>query len=122
MTTRATYTTDGLRHDVADPATATVRICAARCGTCIFRPGNLMLLEPGRVQQMVRDAISSEGHIVCHSTLDTEAPAICAGFAAHPQGSRASLALRFVAAKVLRATLVDAPSSRKEPVTTERQS
>lgn len=122
MTTQPTYTSDGLRHDVADPATATVRIGDARSGTCIFRPGNLMRLKPGRVQQMVRDAIASEGHIVCHSTLGTEAPAICAGFAVHPHGSRASLALRLVAAKVLRATLVDAPSTPKTPATTERHS
>jgi hypothetical protein len=101
MTSSATYSSDGLRHDVADPATWSVRICAGRCATCIFRPGNLMRLEAGRVADMIASAIAEEGHIVCHSTLGTSAPAICAGFAAHRRGSTASLALRLARARVL---------------------
>ncbi|MFE1923375.1 hypothetical protein ACFW91_12485 [Streptomyces asoensis] len=93
---------DGLRQDVADPATWTVRVCGDRCTTCIFRPGNLMHLEQGRVASMLKEAVAGEGHIVCHKTLGTEAPAICAGFAAHPRGRVASLALRLARAGVLR--------------------
>ncbi|MXM62185.1 hypothetical protein GR925_01640 [Streptomyces sp. HUCO-GS316] len=111
MTSSATYSSDGLRHDVADPATWSVRICAGRCDTCIFRPGNLMRLEPGRVADLIAQAIAEEGHVVCHSTLGTSAPAICAGFEAHQRGSAASLALRLARAGVLQ--IVRVPVSRR---------
>ncbi|MEU4166164.1 hypothetical protein AB0F46_04660 [Streptomyces sp. NPDC026665] len=103
----ASYSADGLRHDVADPATWSVRVCGHRCATCIFRPGNLMNLQPGRVAQMIKKAVADEGHIVCHKTLDTKTPAICAGFAAHPRGRIASLALRLAQAGVLRIVTAD---------------
>ncbi|GGY13001.1 hypothetical protein GCM10010384_18260 [Streptomyces djakartensis] len=114
MTSSATYTSDGLRHDVADPVTWSVRICAGRCGTCIFRPGNLMRLEPGRVAEMIASAIAEEGHIVCHATLGTRAPAICAGFAAHRNGSARSLALRLARARVLRIVWVPVDSGEAD--------
>ncbi|MBF6468122.1 hypothetical protein IU427_23435 [Nocardia beijingensis] len=44
-----------------------LRVCEDRCTTCILRPGNLMMLQPGRRSQMVRDALRNEGHIPCHS-------------------------------------------------------
>lgn len=60
------------------------RLCADKCSTCIFRPGNPMDLRPGRVQQMVRDSLNAGSFITCHSTLpgvqDGAAPAICRGF------------------------------------------
>lgn len=56
------------------------------CATCIFRPGNLMRLEPGRVAQMVRDATRVQSCIPCHDTLDGD-QAICKGFyARHATG------------------------------------
>ncbi|WP_369226708.1 hypothetical protein AB5J52_39360 [Streptomyces sp. R39] len=89
---------DGGRYaDVADPATGTVRLCARRCDTCIFHPGNLMHLQPGRVTEMVTRAGRAEGHVVCHKTLGTEASAICRGFADGPDQGR-SLALRLARA------------------------
>ncbi|MGW6238345.1 hypothetical protein [Streptomyces sp. NPDC055094] len=106
MNRATTYSADGLRDDVADPATWSVRVCGDRCTTCIFRPGNLMNLEPGRVASMVKKAVADEGHIVCHKTLGTQAPAICAGYAAHPRGRTASLALRLARARVLRIVFV----------------
>ncbi|MEU8968932.1 hypothetical protein AB0D11_06585 [Streptomyces monashensis] len=102
MNRAATYSADGLRDDVADPATWSVRVCGDRCSTCIFRPGNLMNLAPGRVAGMVKKAVADNGHVVCHKTLGTDAPAICAGFAAHPRGRSASLALRLARAGVLK--------------------
>jgi len=54
------------------------------CATCIFRPGNIMRLREGRVEQMEQDALAKDAHIICHSTLDrprAEQQA-CAGFAA----------------------------------------
>ncbi len=63
----------------------TVHVLADRCSTCIFRPGNLVHLEPGRVKNMVDDCVSDEsggGNIPCHSTVWTRdvQPAICRGF------------------------------------------
>lgn len=84
--------------EVADWRTRTVRQCADLCATCIYRPGNLAHLTPGRVQQITQAAIAKEGHVVCHATIGTPAPAICAGFARHPIGALRSLALRMVRA------------------------
>lgn len=45
------------------------QVCSGQCPTCIGRPGNPMHLKPGRVKQMVRDAVSNGGVIICHQTL-----------------------------------------------------
>lgn len=83
--------------DVADPATGTVRLMAAKCDTCIFRPGNLMHLRPGRVKDMVDTCLRNSGHVVCHKTLDEATDgAICRGFADAYPG--VALALRVGAA------------------------
>ncbi|MCC9309098.1 hypothetical protein LN042_18760 [Kitasatospora sp. RB6PN24] len=92
---------DETTAEVADPATGEVRVLADLCTTCIFRPGNLMRLQPGRVRHMVRAALAAGGHIPCHSTLPGVAPAgtkaaICRGFA-NAYG-RQILALRIGAA------------------------
>lgn len=67
-------------HNVAD-ATG-VRVMRVRCPTCIFEPGNRMRLQPGRVRDMVDDALSDPeaGTIVCHDTMDDCTQAICRGF------------------------------------------
>lgn len=59
-----------------------VHVMAEMCPTCIFRPGNLMNLESGRVKQMVRDATKAESCIPCHETTHggAEGEAICRGF------------------------------------------
>lgn len=56
-----------------------VHVCRSMCKTCIFRPGNLMQLRPGRKDQMVRNATRAESAIICHSTLESE-QAVCRGF------------------------------------------
>jgi hypothetical protein len=56
-----------------------VHVCARMCATCIFRPGNLMHLERGRVRQMVDDAKRDESCIPCHKTLEGD-NACCRGF------------------------------------------
>jgi hypothetical protein len=58
-----------------------VHVCAERCATCVFRPGNLMHLERGRLADMVASARSYDqgGHIICHDTLDA-ANAVCRGW------------------------------------------
>lgn len=50
-----------------------------KCSTCIFRPGNLMHLEPGRVDQMVEACIENQSVIPCHKTLDGPR-SICRGY------------------------------------------
>lgn len=65
------------RHDVYRDGR--IHVCARMCDTCIFRPGNLMDLQPGRVAQMVADAVRKESTIVCHQTLDGK-NAACRGF------------------------------------------
>jgi hypothetical protein len=57
-----------------------VHLCARMCSTCIFLPGNLMDLEPGRVKQMVADSLRKDSAIICHATLGTDHPAVCRGF------------------------------------------
>lgn len=56
-----------------------VHVCKKQCKTCIFRPGNLMQLNPGRVEQMVQDAINKDSAIICHDTLNGP-NAVCRGF------------------------------------------
>ena len=57
-----------------------VHVCQKMCKTCIFRAGNLMQLETGRVDGMVADAVANESAIICHSTLGGDENAVCRGF------------------------------------------
>lgn len=60
------------------------RVLSEQCVTCIFRPGNLMNLREGRLQQIVRDTCAAGSYIVCHETLPgmpgEDTPALCRGF------------------------------------------
>jgi len=57
-----------------------VRLLADKCSTCIFRPDNLMRLEPGRVGSMLADVKREDTYVTCHKTLGTGGPgAICRG-------------------------------------------
>jgi hypothetical protein len=70
---------DGVRPPARDGA---IHVLSERCSTCIFRPGNLMHLEPGRVRGMVDDSIAAGSAIICHQTLYTpgQDEALCRGF------------------------------------------
>lgn len=59
-----------------------VHVMAERCSTCVFRPGNLMNLEPGRLKQMVDQSVADGGGITCHKTIygGAEQEATCRGF------------------------------------------
>lgn len=57
----------------------TVHVCERKCSTCIYRPGNLMHLQPGRVESMEADALEAGSAIICHKTLDGP-NAVCRGF------------------------------------------
>lgn len=55
--------------DVWDEELGGVRLLSRQCASCIGRPGNLMQLKPGRLQDMVDSATAGEGYITCHQTL-----------------------------------------------------
>lgn len=59
-----------------------VHVMSEKCSTCIFRPGNLMNLEPGRVKEMVAGSLAEDAGITCHKTLygQREQEATCRGF------------------------------------------
>ena len=70
--------------DVGDHHSGRTRLLSRQCATCIFRPGNPMHLTPGRLHQLVTDARTEQGYIICHDTLPDYRPgglpAICRGF------------------------------------------
>lgn len=62
------------------------RLLSEQCATCIYRPGNPMRLNPGRLAEMTRLALQqgSQG-VICHDTLPygghpAFGPALCRGF------------------------------------------
>lgn len=62
-----------------------IHVLSERCSTCVFRPGNLMGLAPGRLTGMVKESIAEESAIICHQTLpygfyDVPGQAVCRGF------------------------------------------
>ncbi|GLI03699.1 hypothetical protein [Phytohabitans aurantiacus] len=54
---------------VGDPVLGKSRLLSRQCATCIFKPGNLMHLQEGRLKDLVSETRATEGFIVCHSTL-----------------------------------------------------
>ena len=56
-----------------------VHVQQRMCGTCIFRPGNIMHLRDGRVEEMVAGC-GDDGAIPCHEHMDTKTPGVCRGF------------------------------------------
>lgn len=61
-----------------------MHVCEVMCPTCVFRPGNLMDLRPGRLRGMVDEALADEGCVPCHERLRTagctDGDAVCRGF------------------------------------------
>lgn len=59
-----------------------VHVQEAKCPTCIYRPGNLMRLAPGRKEGMEADAIKDGSVIPCHQTIhgQREQESVCRGF------------------------------------------
>jgi hypothetical protein len=56
-----------------------VWVLAVKCSTCIFRPGNKMHLNAGRVDAMVQECLEQQSVIPCHQTLDGPR-STCRGF------------------------------------------
>jgi hypothetical protein len=60
-----------------------VFLCARECDTCVFRSGNVMSLQPGRLKGMIEEGKERGAGIVCYSTLPAsgeEDQALCRGF------------------------------------------
>jgi len=59
-----------------------VHVMERKCSTCIYRPGNLMKLEPGRREGMEAGAIAEQGVIPCHQTIhgSRKHESVCRGF------------------------------------------
>lgn len=55
----------------------TVHVQRRMCSTCIGRPGNLMQLEPGRVEGMIEAVERDQSCIPCHKTLGEPVQAVC---------------------------------------------
>lgn len=56
-----------------------IRVHREMCSTCIFRPGNLMNLNPGRLKDMVETVRESDTFVVCHQTLSDAEGVVCKG-------------------------------------------
>lgn len=59
-----------------------VHVRRTQCPTCVFKPGNLCHLEPGRVEGMVHDANENHSAITCHHHLYqcAEIEPVCRGY------------------------------------------
>ncbi len=72
-----------------------LRIMSGPCSTCIFRPGNPMKLQPGRVRGMVEAVVADDSFTTCHQTLDGEyPPALCHGMTDRHAGQIVRIAER----------------------------
>lgn len=52
------------------------------CSTCVFRPGNLMRLHPGRLKDIVDANVATGTLLICHNTTYGQAKEeiVCRGF------------------------------------------
>jgi hypothetical protein len=65
-----------------------VHVAARKCSTCIYTKNSPVSVR--RRNEMEREADRNESCITCHSTLDKEHQAVCAGYAAR----KSSMTLR----------------------------
>ena len=62
-----------------------IHVLSRMCSTCVFRPGNLMDLNSGRLKGMVEESLAQDSAITCHQTLPyggyaVPGGAVCRGF------------------------------------------
>lgn len=59
-----------------------VHVLVEQCKTCVFRPGNLMQLQTGRLKDLVDSNLKADSALVCHDTLykDGVDNAVCRGY------------------------------------------
>lgn len=57
-------------------------VWAEMCNDCIFRPGNLMQLRPGRLKDVVQSNLATGSLLICHQTTHGQADeeVVCRGF------------------------------------------
>jgi hypothetical protein len=53
-----------------------VRVFAAKCGTCVFHPGNRMALAPGRLADLIESNRATGTALICHKTTHGTHPEI----------------------------------------------
>lgn len=85
MTAEEENMTDDAADRLPPYRDAKLHVCADLCGTCVFRPGNLMSLAPGRVKDLVESNLEAASALVCHKTLPygdhpEVGEALCRGF------------------------------------------
>jgi len=73
---------------------AGVHVKREQCSTCIFRPGNLMQLQSGRVKDMVEACNRDDTNVICHQTLEQPVGALCRGSFDLRPGQMAQIAQR----------------------------
>lgn len=72
--------------NVIDEESKKVRILSEQCKTCIFLPGDKMLLGSRRMHEVVQKNLESNSLLTCHATLpgmpddENYQPAVCRGF------------------------------------------
>ena len=57
-----------------------VHVKREMCETCVFRPGNLLDLRPGRLRELIDQNLAVDAALPCHDTLGTRKRAVCRGF------------------------------------------
>ena len=71
-----------------------VQVMAEQCSTCIFRPGNLMNLNEGRLKEMTDSTDRGDTNVVCHQTLSDRWGAFCKGSVDRRAGQSVQIAER----------------------------
>lgn len=61
------------------------RLLAEKCSTCVFRPGNPMHLDEGRLRDLIQQHVAAGAALTCHQTLSYGkhpdfGEAVCRGF------------------------------------------
>lgn len=68
-----------------DPVTGRPRVLSEMCSDCVFRPGNLMNLKPGRLKDLIESNCGPDAQgLHCHQTTYGQNPetglSLCRGF------------------------------------------
>lgn len=74
-----------MSDSLIDPVTRKPRLLAEKCSDCVFRPGNLMHLRPGRLKELIRQNTGPQAQgLHCHQTTYGQNPdtglSLCRGF------------------------------------------
>lgn len=99
----------------------TDRLLSEKCSTCVFRPGNLMHLDDGRLQDLIRQNREAQTLLVCHQTLpyvsnpyrdDVAGEAYCRGY--YDSYGQESSVVQFARMQGLSLREVDPPKKSEE--------